>query len=90
MNLKKNNEKKDLVIKMVTELAKLSSEAPLYVNKKMDYLLRGFLQETIDFENGIRYIDNVMINAKDEAQKIFWIQVVKTVKNYFETSKKLK
>lgn len=90
MNLKKNNQKKDLVLKMIMELVELQSKAPKEVGKKLDYILKGFLHESLDFQNGIKYIDNILMNAKEEAEKIFWIMITKVIKKYFDESNKIK
>lgn len=90
MNLKKNEIKKDLVINMIKELAKLQSKSPEIAGTKLDYLLKGFLNDSLDFENAIRYIDANLKKEKDVRMKVFWIIVVKIIQKYFEDSNKLK
>ncbi len=90
MNAQKNQQKKDLVIKMIKEIATLQFKAPKNVADKLDYILTSFLQDALDFEMGIRYIDSNLRRAKDNAEKIFWIQVIKVIRKYFDASKQIK
>jgi hypothetical protein len=90
MNLKKNKTKKDLVIEMIKELAKLQSQVPENAANKLNYILNGFLKDNLDFEMGIRYVDNSMKESKEIPMKIFWIQVTQIIKKYFKASKLLK
>jgi len=89
MNVRKNQTKKDLVIKMIKELAELQSMVPNKMNNKLDYILIGFLHDTLDFEKGIRYVDNNMRESKELSIKVFWVQVLKIIKQYFDESNKL-
>jgi hypothetical protein len=87
MNLKKNNKRKELIIDMIKDLVLLQSQSPKYAANKLNYIVNGFIQDTIDFSKGINYIDSNLKNAKNETMKIFWIQVLNLVKKYFEEIK---
>jgi hypothetical protein len=84
MNVKRNKERKEQVMDMIKEIAELQSQAPEKTAKKLDYILKGFLNDTLDFSNGIHYIDNMMKKTKSDGEKIFWIQVLVIIKKYFE------
>jgi len=90
MNIKANKQKKDLIIKMIKELAEFYKKVPKEASNKLKYLLNGFLRDTLDFEKAILYIDNNLKEAKEIPMKAFWAQVVGVVRRYFDESKKLK
>ena len=84
MNVKQNKERKNEVLKMIKELAELQAKAPEKTSKKLDYITKGFLNDALDFSAGIHYIDNMMKRTKDNAEKVFWIQVLIIIRKYFE------
>jgi hypothetical protein len=89
MNLRKNQQRKDLVIKMIKEIAELQSQVPKYAAQKLNYLLKSFLHDSLDFEKGIIFINNNMKESKELPMKMFWIKVVQIVRKYFDESNKL-
>jgi len=90
MNLTKNKKRKKLIIDMIMEIAKIQSKVPDYAGEKLNYILKGFLKETLDFEKAIKYININLEFSKDEPQKIFWITILNIIKKYFEESKNIK
>ena len=89
MNVHRNQQKKDLVLKMIKELVTLQTQVPKEAAKKLDYLLKGFLHDALDFEQGLYYINNNLMESRTIPMKIFWAQVVKIVRKYFDEAKKL-
>lgn len=95
MNLKANKEKKDLVIKMIREIAEFTRDLEKSKELQSDIatskvILQGFLQTAFDFEPLIRFVDNKLHIVKAPKSIAFWASLVKIIKKYFDEANKLK
>jgi hypothetical protein len=83
--------KKDLILQMIKELVELQANAPTdYVQQRLKPILLGFLNNKLDFDKAIKYITINMEQSNSIINKIFWFNVIKVIKNYFNQVKRLK
>lgn len=95
MNIKANKEKKELVIKMIKEIAEFTRNLEKSKDIQPDIstskiILQGFLKTAFDFEPLIRFVDDRLHKAKGAKSIAFWASLVKIIKKYFEEANQLK
>lgn len=93
MNLKANKQKKDLVLKMINEIAKFTRDLEKIPDIQKDIktsklILKGFLKEAFEFEPLIKIVDNKLHHVKGKSIT-FWTSLVKIIREYFEEAKKI-
>ena len=95
MNIKANKEKKELVIKMIKEIAEFTRDLEKAKDIQSDIatskvILQGFLKTAFDFEPLIRFMDDKLHKAKGAKSIAFWASLVKIIRKYFDEANKLK
>jgi len=95
MNIKANEEKKELVIKMIKEIAEFTRNLEKAKDIQSDIdtskvILQGFLKTAFDFEPLIRFVDDKLHKAKGVKSIAFWASLVKIIRKYFDEANQLK
>jgi hypothetical protein len=81
------DKRKEFIDVCLKQLVELTTHYDKKLTNKLKHIIQKIMNETLDFENAMKYIHYNMGFAKKPQDKAFWAKVTQIIKEYFETIK---